>query len=112
MPEKRGRKRRRRERGAGPHAETTSNTEAATAVRAASAQPAVPSNTARATGFAIAVITVFLAILTVADAFAADRAAVDATVRAIVGAFLVLLGIVVGVLSLFPAQVRRMVRGE
>jgi hypothetical protein len=114
MPEKRGRRRRRRERGAGgAHADTPSNTEvAAPAVRAASAQPAVPSNTARATGFAIAVITVFLAILTVADAFAADRAAVDATVRAIVGVFLVLLGIVVGVLSLFPAQVRRMIRGE
>jgi len=54
---------------------------------------------------------VLLAVMTFADAFTGDRATVDAVVRAVVGAFLVLLGIVVGLLSLFPAQVRRMLRG-
>ena len=79
--------------------------------RAVAPASAVPSNTARATGLAIAVVTVFLAIMLIADAFAAGRTDIDAAARLAAGVFLVLLGIAVGALSLFPAQLRRMIRG-
>jgi uncharacterized protein YjeT (DUF2065 family) len=112
MPEKRGRKRRPRDRGT--HADATVANSApslAPARRTAADVAAVPSNTARATGFAIAVITAFLAIMLIADAFAADRSAIDTALRFAAGVFLVLLGLAVGVLSLFPAQIRRRIRG-
>lgn len=112
MPEKRGRRRRVRDRRARGESSSSAIEPAVEPVRAASrGRSDVPSNTARATGFGIAVITVFLAILTIADAFTGERATVDATVRVAVGLFLVVLGVVVGALSLFPAQIRRMIRG-
>ena len=110
MPQKRGRKRRPRDRRASGET-TTATSPPPGDSRLSAGAPAVPSNTARATGFAIAVVTVFLAILMIADAFVADRETADAVVRGMTGAFLALLGVVIGVLSLFPAQVRRLVRG-
>jgi hypothetical protein len=109
MSEKRGRKRRARDRRerAAPAAVARAAAPAAQPSRAV-----VPSNTARATGFAIAVITVFLAILTAADGVTGDHAAGEAAVRVAVGVLLVGVGIVVAALSLFPAQIRRMVRGD
>jgi hypothetical protein len=119
MPEKRGRRRRARDRrgraDAPIHADAGSET-----APAAPEQPrgpvaraaAVPSNTARATGVAIAAITVFLAVMLIADASGAGRSTIDVVARLAAGGFLVLLGIAVGVLSLFPAQLRRMIRGE
>ena len=117
MPEKRGRKRRARDRerdrgprdGDAPAAVSPAPVETRPP-RPKAAAGDVPSNTARASGFAIAVVTVFLAILTFADGASAGGG--EAVVRMALGVFLVLLGAVVGVLSLFPAQVRRMIRGE
>ena len=112
MPEKRGRKRRSRDRGGRTDAPVVdSEPSPAVARRNAAPTAAVPSNTARATGLAIAVITVFLAVTLIADAFAADRAAIDGAMRLAAGVFLVLLGVAVGALSLFPAQIRRRIRG-
>ena len=115
MPEKRGRKRRQRDRrepAAAPEIDAAVAASVTPQRRATMPAAAVPSNTARATGFAIAVITMFLAIMLISDAFAADRTAVDVVARLAAGVFLVLLGIAVGALSLFPAQLRRLIRGE
>jgi ABC-type nickel/cobalt efflux system permease component RcnA len=72
---------------------------------------ATPSTTARLTGVAISVVTVALAVTIVRDALSGDGSTSDAALRIAVGVFLVLLGLVVGALSLFPAQLRRMIRG-
>jgi hypothetical protein len=110
MPEKRGRKRRNRDRRPRDEAPAQAAAAPAPSRRASAARdPDVPSTTARATGFAIAVITVFLAILTLSDGVVTGGG--EGAVRILIGAFLVLLGAVVGVLSLFPAQVRRRIRG-
>ncbi len=112
MSEKRGRKRRTRDRGGRGDAPVVDRDPRPASARPTSAPAAaVPSNTARATGFAIAVITAFLAISLIADAFSGDRPTIDVALRLAAGVFLVLLGVAVGALSLFPAQIRRRIRG-
>jgi hypothetical protein len=105
MPEKRGRKRRQRDRR-----ERADVPEAAAPIAPASV-PAVPSNTARATGLAIGVITVFLAILTIGDGLTGGSSTGEAALRVVIGAVLVLVGVVVSLLAVFPAQIRRKIRG-
>jgi hypothetical protein len=111
MPRKKGRKHRPRDRRESGAPEPQQAVAPPTPRRSPS-DAAMPSATARATGFMIAVITAFLAVLTIADAFTSDRSQVDATLRIVAGVLLVLLAIVVGVLVLFPAQIRRRFRGE
>lgn len=80
-------------------------------VRTAADFPPLPSLTARITGLAIGVITVGLAALLFRDAFADGRTAVDAATRVIGGVLMVGIGLAVCVLSLFPAQLRKRLRG-
>ena len=111
MPDRKGRKRRptrdHRPRDAAPARASAPAPRTRPATRR---DPAVPSNTARATGFAIAVVTIFLSILTIKEGLDADSS-IDVITRVVIGGLLVLVGVVVAALSLFPAQVRRMVRG-
>ena len=67
---------------------------------------------ARATGLMIAVITALLATLMISDAATGASGGVNAIVRIAAGVLLVLLAAVVGALSVFPAQIRRRLRGE
>ena len=117
MPETRGRKRRirdrdRRERSSlrEPSVEPAS-APIANRQQAAAGGAAVPSNMARATGAIIAAVTVVLGVMSLVDGMSGDHSTADAVTRVAVGVFLLLLGIAVGVLSLFPARVRRMIRG-
>ena len=75
-----------------------------------SAQQPLPSKSARFTGLMVAVITAFLSVLLIADAFSDRGGTVDGVTRIIAGALMVLIALVVGVLSVFPAQIARMVR--
>ena len=117
MPEKKGRRRRsggRHHEGSSPESHPAPAATPGAPQRIASprrADPLVPSNTARATGLMIAVITAFLAVLMISDA-ATGGGGIDATVRIAAGVSLVLLAAVVGALSVFPAQIRRRIRGE
>lgn len=119
MPERKGRRRRPQERrrearrsesyGDIPR-ETPPSARPAVSPRAgqrrvASAPPA-PSPTARATGFIIAVVTAFLAILLIRDAFVGDRATSDVIARMLAGMLLVALATFIGALLLFPAWFR------
>jgi hypothetical protein len=116
MPERKGRRRRARERrSAGATATTPTPTDdgdgaaqAGPPQRAAAhaAPPPLPSPTARATGFLLAVFTAFLAALMIRDALGADRSGVEATLRATIGVLLVLLSIAVAMLCLAPGWVR------
>jgi hypothetical protein len=72
------------------------------------AQIQLPSRNARATGLIIAVITAFLAILMITDG--AGNGGGEGIVRVVAGVLLVGLSVVVGALSLFPAQIARAVR--
>jgi hypothetical protein len=58
----------------------------------------------------IAVITAFLSILLIAEAFSDGAGSVDGLTRIVAGALMVLIALVVGVLSLFPAQIARLAR--
>lgn len=66
---------------------------------------ALPSRNARISGFAIAVITAFIAIVVIRDA-ATNGSGLDSVVKIVTGASLIVLAIVVGALVLFPAQLR------
>lgn len=118
MPERKGRRRRSAGRHREPGAPAPHPAPAAmpgAPPRSASPQradPLVPSNTARATGLMIAVITAFLAVLMISDAATGGSASMDAIVRIVAGVSLVLLAAVVAALSVFPAQIRRRIRGE
>ncbi len=117
MPERKGRKRRpdgRRSDGTSSVASPADATPSAPQRKALSqrADPLVPSNTARMTGLMIAVVTAFLAILMIRDAATGGSAGIDAIVRIAAGVSLVVLAIVVGALSVFPAQIRRLIRGK
>ena len=114
MPERKGRKRRsgRRSEGASPASAVSAPGAPLRNASARRADPLVPSNTARTTGLMIAVITAFLAILMISDAATGGCAGIDAIVRIAAGVSLVVLAIVVGALSVFPAQIRRRIRGK
>lgn len=114
MPEPRGRKRRHRERhrerGPGTQAASQPRIEdTAAPQRTITTEPRMPSRSARATGLMIAVGTAFLAVLMIKENFGSGP---ESFVRVAAGALLVGLAAVVGVLSVFPEQVRRIVRGE
>jgi hypothetical protein len=111
MPERKGRRRRperRRREVSGGDAHTVPQPPAARA--AAAGQPALPSKNARATGLLVAIITAFLSLLMIVDG--AGTGGSEGTARIVAGALLVVLSLVVGALSLFPAQISRAVRGR
>lgn len=75
--------------------------------RAPGGQPALPSTTARSTGFLVAIFTAALAVLMIYNAITSgDSSAPDAALRIFVGTLLVLLALFVGALVLFPARIR------
>jgi hypothetical protein len=114
MPSK-GRKRR-QERRSREHAGTATPSYPAVQPRTVSAvtsaaQP-LPSKSARFTGLMIAVITAILSILLIAEAAGSGATSVDGVTRIVAGGLMVLIALVVGVLSVFPAQIARLVRAR
>lgn len=125
MPGQKGRKRvrdRRRERRervsvlgrvADDTVDADGTTQGATpAVRRAPPPPpdGLPSPTARATGFMIAIITAFIAALMIYNAATGDSSGRDAVVRVLIGAGLIVLSAFVALLVLAPAAVRNFLR--
>lgn len=116
MPERKGRKRkivreRRRSGGGVDGSETIDAPQARVAApsstkRAAANDGPLPSNTARATGLMLAVVTLFLAVLMIYQSISGDASGIDVAARIAGGIALVALAIVVGVLSVAPAMVR------
>jgi hypothetical protein len=113
MPEPRGRKKRprdrrdrRRDRTGTPEAPASPPPQAATARRIIrQAEPGLPSPTARATGFLIAIVTGFVAAVMLFNALS-DASGGEAVARVIGGALLILLAAAVAVACLWPAAVR------
>jgi hypothetical protein len=108
MPERKGRKRRNRDRRkSGDNAANTSTTPALTPANARHVPAAqLPSRNARLSGLAIAVVTVVLAVMLMVGAFSSDRSTGEVITRAVLGAAMVGLAVFVGVLVAFPAQLR------
>jgi drug/metabolite transporter (DMT)-like permease len=108
MPERKGRKRRSRERRrpAGPRPEALPSEGGARppAPRAGRAEPSRPALRVRYAGFLLGVLTMFIGALTVAQGIASSGA--NAVVLLGVGAFLVALAVVLGALSVAPDRVR------
>jgi hypothetical protein len=103
MARKRGRRERQRE----PRAESTEQ---------AAAQPAMveqdwrlPSPPARVAGGVLAIVTLVIAVVTVASSFSGDLAAVDMGARLLVGVLLIALAIVIAALAIVPAFVRGLI---
>ena len=110
MPDRRGRRRRpeRRRREGAVHVPDADRPAAAPTRAAPQAPMAMPSTTARATGFMVALVTAVLAMLMVRDAVAGEATGIDQILRAVAGVTLVAIALLVAVLVLFPAQVRRL----
>lgn len=116
MPERKGRKRKivreRRRSGGGVDGSETVDAPRpraaapSRATRAAANDGPLPSNTARATGLMLAVVTLFLAVLMIYQSISGDASGIDSAARIAGGIALVALAIVVGVLSVAPAMVR------
>ena len=118
MPERRGRRHRNRDRrqrvtgedaAAQPQPPTAQTTPVAAKAPTRGAQTndgALPSRNARMSGFVIALVTAFLAILLIADAASGDHSSAETAIRAIAGVALVALAAFVAALVLFPAQIR------
>ena len=115
MPERKGRKRRivreRRRGGSDGGGVATIDRErpraaAATTKRVAPNNGPLPSSTARVTGLMLAVVTAFFAALMIFQSVTGDASGIDGAARIVGGIALVALAIVVGVLSVAPAQVR------
>jgi hypothetical protein len=110
MPPKKGRKRRPRDRRQGEAVEDRPVAEMAPAgddedVRAARSD--LPRLRVRATGFVLGVITMFIGILNVAQAFSGGSVVILVT-----GMVLIAMAIVLGVLSLAPGWVRSLLTRE
>ena len=71
---------------------------------------AMPSPSARLTGFVIGVVTASLGGFLIWDSATSGGAGVDLVLRAIVGAFLIALGVGVGALCIAPLSTRRLFR--
>jgi hypothetical protein len=119
MPEQKGRKKKRerdraRRRGGAAVAQPAVEPPAARAqiargVQQASTQP-MPSPTARATGFVIALITGLLAVVMIYNAFSGGAGGLDLVMRVVAGVLLILLALAVGVLVVSPDTMRRILR--
>jgi hypothetical protein len=110
MPPKKGRKRRQRDRHRGESVEDRPAVETAPAHGEEpdrAARPDLPRLRVRATGFVLGVITMFIGILNVAQAFSGGSVVVLVT-----GMVLIAMAIVLGVLSLAPGWVRSLLTRE
>lgn len=67
-------------------------------------EDSLPSKRVRYAGLVLAIITIFVGILTFADAFSAGREDVDIVLRVVGGATLIVTAIGIGIIALFPAQ--------
>jgi len=70
----------------------------------------MPSPSARLTGFVIGVITAALGGFLIWDSVTSGGAGADLVLRAIVGVFLIGVGVVVAALCVAPARVRALFR--
>ncbi len=120
MPEQKGRKKKRerdRERrrpvGAGvapPDIERAEvRAQVAREVQQANVQP-MPSPTARASGFVLALVTGLLAVVMIYNGFSGGAGGLDLVMRIAAGVMLILLAAVVALLVVSPDTVRRIVR--
>jgi hypothetical protein len=66
----------------------------------------LPSLRVRYAGFALALLTMFVGILTVADAFAAGRSGADFVLRLVAGIALIALALIIAALAVVPDRVR------
>jgi len=120
MAEPKGRKKKRerdRERrrsggtaGAQPDVEQPAvRAQVAREVQQAAVQP-MPSPTARASGFVMALVTGLLAVVMIYNGFSGGASGLDLVMRVAAGGLLILLAVAVGMLVLSPDTVRRIVR--
>ncbi|MBI5287446.1 MAG: hypothetical protein HY873_00570 [Chloroflexi bacterium] len=79
-----------------------------TSVEQAEVRP-MPSPTARASGFVLALVTGLLAVVMIYNGATGDAGGLDLVMRVVAGALLILLATVVAVLVLSPDTVRRIV---
>jgi hypothetical protein len=111
MPEKRGRKRRQRERRHGEPGEARPMAAAASASPQrdpSASRPAFeerPKLRVRMAGFVLALLTLYFGILTAADGIDGGTSA-GSFLKIAAGAALVVLALVIGALALFPDRVR------
>ena len=113
MPERKGRKRRPRERrrvGAGESpprvAVQTPVSRTATRPRVTGPQQRMPSTTARVSGMLLGIVTAFIAAVLLQGAFQQDNSTATVIIRSIVALLLMLLAAFVAFLSAFPELVR------
>ncbi len=116
MPEKKGRKRHQRARR-----HDAGRTAARVASPQASKQPlqpttydrqpsAVPPLRIRYAGFVLALLTMFIGIVTAADAFTAGRGGVNFIFRIVAGVALIVLALVIAALAVIPDRVGAFLR--
>jgi len=113
MPERRGRRRRGRDR-ARPRPAQALPGPATARERAApdAADASLPSLRLRYAAFVLAVVTLFLGIVTAVSAITGDAGGVDALARVGTGAALLVLALVIGALSLAPGRIRDWLRRD
>ena len=75
------------------------------------ADTALPSMGARIAGVVLALVTLGIAVGTIATGFSEDRAAIDVGLRLLAGLLLIALAIVIGALAIVPRVVRRVIWG-
>ena len=117
MPERKGRKRRagRERRGSGSVAtgEARETPTVRTSTSTGQAKPigsSIPALRVRYFAFIVAVLTLFLGILTLAQGVLGDYATADAALRIGAGIILIAVALVIGVLALFPARIAARLR--
>jgi hypothetical protein len=114
MPERKGRKRkfaRARRDDATPAApRATERTAAPPSQPETPAEASIPALRARYAGFIVAVLTLMIGTLTLAQGVVGDYSAADAALRIGAGAVLILIAIVIGVLALVPGRVAAWLR--
>ena len=113
MPEKKGRKRRPRERRHGEPAVPRTDASPAAARNGDTPHPIsgeLPSLRVRYAGFVLGLLTLFIGIVTFADAFTGGRGGVDFVMRLAAGAALILLALIIAALTLVPERIRAFLR--
>lgn len=116
MPERKGRKRRQvRVRGDdAPHRIAVQGaavgTPAPPARAQTSAEDSIPALRARYAGFIVAMLTLMIGILTLAQGVVGDYGVADAALRIGAGAVLIVIALVVGALALVPGRIAAWLR--
>lgn len=119
MPERKGRKRKsqRARRISGETAPSSAEGDMNTPERAASpprtpqaSDNSIPALRARYAGFIVAVLTLTIGILTLAQGLVGDYGVADASLRIGAGIALILVALVIGVLALIPGRIAAWLR--